>query len=214
MTKEPSGTRPAMTRQYAMRAAVAALAACAAWALLVRPLERRASAEQARLATSLRELEQIESNAESVADLAPAIESMRGQLGDLYAWASISGDTGRLYESLRRLATASGVRLERIEPAAARQAVRAGARQPHEVAVETAGYTVDITGTYAAIAEFVHACEHQLGATRLGALRVSATAPSPSGQASILSATIETIHVRLAPPSPGERDTTPKRRDR
>lgn len=192
--------QPSPAKKHGTRAAVAALAACAAWALLVRPLEHKAAAQHALLANSQREVEQFEDGSQTVADLAPAIDSMRKQLVTVYSRAAISGDSGRLYDALRRLATSTSVRIERIEPSTARQAAHSGQHQPREVIAETSGYTVEVTGTYAAVADFINACENQLGASRVTTFRMASSAPTPDGQTPIVSAVVETVHLRLSPP--------------
>lgn len=201
-------------RKHASRALLTTAAACAAWSILVRPVENKAAAQQALLSISQREIEQFEHDADAGADLAPEIARMRRQLDDVYDWAALSGDPGRLYDALRRLAASSGVRIERIEPSTVRHGARQGARQPGDVQVETAGYTVEITGRYDAIADFVRACESDLGASRLSSFRIAATAPTPDGQAPVLSAVIETVHVSLSPPSRKDSPSTEQRRTR
>lgn len=202
--------QPSTAKKHTTRAAVATLAACAAWALLVRPLENKAAAQHALLANSQREVEQFEDGSETVADLAPAIDSMRKQLDTVYNRAALSGDPGRLYDALRRLATSTNVRIERIEPSTARQAAHTGQRQPHEVIAGTSGYTIEVTGTYAAVAEFVNACESQLGASRVGTFRIASSAPTSVGQTPVVSAVVETVHLSLTPPA-SEGDSVPKK---
>lgn len=200
MTPGPSKVAPQVDmRKHAIRAACVAVGAVAAWFLLVRPLEQKVSFQQRALATSQREIEQFESASLAEGELEPAIRDMSDRLGTMYHWAQVSGDSGKLYEAIRKLAAASKVRIERIEPSASRQVTK-GQPAAHEPTVETTGYTVEVTGTYEAIATFAEACATQVGASRVNGLRIAANAPTKEGEAPILSGSIETSHLRLIPP--------------
>ncbi|CAG1008070.1 hypothetical protein PHYC_03515 [Phycisphaerales bacterium] len=186
-------------RKHGARAAFATLTALVAWFMLVRPLEQRVAVQQRALASAQREIEQFESATLAEGELPPAIRDMQERLDALYDWARASGDSGRLYESLRRLAAISRVRIERIEPTVARQITK-GQFTASETTVDSSGYIVEVTGAYEAIAAFTDACATQIGASRVSSLRVSTSAPTPNGEAPILNASIETSHLRLTPP--------------
>jgi hypothetical protein len=182
----------------------------------VRPVER-AYEERAR------ERETLEAKvARSVATV-PTTSSAReyagqldGLLTDIRAWSEPSHDQRGLYDALTRLAAATNVRLERIDPtngqSIAPNVLSNTAPQPRsrrnrsaEVgsqagwAGRTVGHRLSITGRYEHISEFIAACETDLGATKVLTFRIGSE-PVREDQPGIVEATLETVHLALLPP--------------
>lgn len=167
-----------------------ALAAAGAWALVVRPMSERLSTIRAE---TVAVREESERNRESLAsDAVPPeqmVEIISRHTQRLQALCDLSADTSLVYDSIGRLADASGVRVERMEPrrvnvslggAAASQA------KPRDKASKSAkaskatsppdvrafGFTIDGTGEYRAVAEFVDALERELGMSKVQSFRI------------------------------------------
>ncbi len=117
---------------------------------------------------------------------------------------AVSGASSRLYDSLNKLANSHGVRIIRLDPTGLRQLSPASipnaaviqdqtlANQP--LRGEVQGYRMTVHGSYQSVAEFIHACEHDLGTSRIMSFRVS---PIPDSTRGEVEADIESNHLRF-----------------
>jgi hypothetical protein len=167
----------------------------------VRPLEQRLAARQADLEKAKERLAEFEQGVANAAPLEVEIQSLTAQARQINAWTAASGDASRLYDAFRALAAKSSVRIERVEPSSAS---RTSVPKPKPGnASEVFGYTIEITGTYAAVAGFMDDCEQDLGVTKIISFHMSpntnagiATSADP-----VITAIIETSHLRCSIPS-------------
>src|SRR5262245_15329644 len=197
---KPSSGLTLEQRQHVMRGILCAAAVGATWYFVARPMEAGLRFQQSAFAATQAQLRQHEATLQSEPNMAPTIRSMSDRLHAITTWAAKSGDTGGLYEAFRDLAAKTGVRIEVIEPNGARQPSRpSGGRSKTDlVTCELAGYTIDISGSYEAIARFIGACDTQLGASKVVSFRMSPAPGSPPGEpASVVVASVETVHLRL-----------------
>jgi hypothetical protein len=194
----PAPARSTPGQVHVMRGMVVVLVACMGWYLGVRPLEKKLDAKKAELKSTNSQLGEFERGVASEAPIGLAIDSLAAQGRQINAWTALSGDEGKLYEAFRSLAAKHSVRIERVEPSSAtrsRGANKAGTP-------ELSGYTVEVTGTYKAVAQFMDACEQDLGVTKVTTFHMSpgnvvagAMAADPP-----ITAIIETSHLKLAVP--------------
>lgn len=198
---------PTPPRTHATHALLAGVAAAAAWYFADRPLEAAFRARQAALERARQEVFDNELTASSESDLPEIIRSLEERRAALYARAAKSGDMAGLYEAFRGLAADRGVRINRVEPTASHRLPANQALADREPLGETFGYAVEVSGTYAAIAGFIGACERELGASRVGGFRISAEGPTPAGAEPTLTALVETVHLKLTPKVASAGDT-------
>ncbi|MDX2133019.1 MAG: hypothetical protein SFY69_13300 [Planctomycetota bacterium] len=189
-------------RTHIVRTVVAGVVASGAWLVLVRPQQEQTADRRATLRAAAAEIDLYESGELGESELRPLVSSLSARLDAIYRWATPSGDAGKLYESLRSLASGCGVRLQRIEPSGARQTTRRPA--PGEPAAESVAYSVEVIGKYESIARFIDACATRLGASRVAGARMLATGPTQPGEEPVLTATIDTVHLKLRPPASAE----------
>jgi hypothetical protein len=188
-----------LVRKHVVRAFTGAAAVCLVWNFVARPMEGRLAVQQVAYASTIRAISEFEASESGTADVGPVITAMKARRDAIYAWTSKSGDMTRLYEAMRRIASQHKVRIERIEPTAVRASgprPDAGSKDP---SAEVFGYTVELTGTYEAVASFAAACDSQLGATKVVNVRIAAAGPSAAGAAATVSAVVETMHLKLVP---------------
>jgi len=181
----------------------AALCAVALWNFTVRPVHQRISSKSVALSAASAEVLQQEAAAgrgEELGDVTAALERRRREM---YENVTLSGDATRVYESVRKLAARARVSIERVEPTTPRQVARGGRHSENEPRGETFGYALEVVGSYGAIAAFMDACERELGVAKVCGARLGTTGTTPAGQEPVLTATVETVHLKLTPPSSG-----------
>ena len=120
------------------------------------------------------------------------------------SWTAASGDASKLYEAFRTLAAKCAVRIERVEPSVTTRP--AHATGPNNATSEVFGYSIEVSGTYLAVAQFMDACERDLGVTKVVSFHMSASNAPGIGPGSptdpVIVAIIETSHLKLTIPSP------------
>lgn len=182
-----------------VRALIAGVAACAVWYYADRPVQQNLKSRRAALVKAGGEVAINEQTATDEGDLLATIGDMRTRRDELYAQAAKSADMTGLYDSFRKLAIMEGVRIERIEPSASQKLPVNHALADREPVGETFGYAVEVSGAYEAIARFIDACERELGTSRVGRFRLSTNGPTPAGAEPVLTALVETVHLKLTP---------------
>src|SRR5205085_2652633 len=121
-----------------------------------------------------------------------------------------SGDATRLYEAFRSIAATTAVRIERVEPSTSSRGQRS-VTSKSETTSELLGYSIEVTGTYAAVARFMDALEQELGVTKVTSFHMSLSGVAPPGVTNaptdpLITAIVETSHLKLTIPSV---ETTP-----
>lgn len=200
-------------------------ACCCAWYCGVRPLEARADRARAELAA---QTNRVAGGAATVAQQdgskAKLLQVQR-YLDVSKEWTMPAESPTELYDSLVQLAEVGSVRLDRIDPAgsprplspvsatAGLQAGATGAQgrrgaivtgaagqlQRNAYSGELTGFRLGATGTFENIMRFIDAVQHQLGATRIGSMRIVASG-TDMGQVEL---TLDTWHLRLIEPKVG-----------
>lgn len=216
-----SDLRDVMHRRLGHALALACAAGCV-WFFAVRPVERAYAAR-------VTERETLEAKVARSSEVVPASHSaqayaaeLNGLLTDIRSWSEPSHDQRGLYDALTRLAAATHVRLERIDPTSGQSiapnvANTSASSQPRSRrnrsqqatsqaawTGRTVGHRLLITGTYEHISEFIAACETDLGATKVLTFRIGSE-PVREDQPGIVEATLETVHLALIPPAPAAR---------
>ena len=190
-----------------------ALAGAAAWALVVRPLSERLRSLQWE-ATSVREAVDRDRVALQADDVSASemFESIADHTRRLQSVCDASSDSAVVYESIGRLAERSGVRVERMEPrrvtvAAATPSRQAPVSKKRSVEgdkkaalpeIEAFGFTIDATGSFAGVAAFIDAIEHEIGLSKAMSFRLMPVR-SMDGSSRVR-AVIESAHYRLDRP--------------
>ncbi len=196
-------------RKHLTHALCVAVLAGGAWALGIRPLEASLARQTAEAARMRGEVAVASMDTHGIEQL-ERDRVLAGQRADTtLAWAAQTDDATEIYDAFSRIARATGVNLQRIDPTGTRQsAARNPSRQPATrtpagPTAELLGYRVSIQGTYPQIVEFVGACETQLGAARIVSFRMNAnTMVEEGGRTDVLAASIETSHVKITMPAP------------
>lgn len=198
-----------------VQASVIAGVAAVAWYVGVRALEKRHSdmrAELVRIQDKVNEHEQIQQIAATAnGGNVVILKTAESKATDLAVWAHRSGDQTRLYDDFRVIAKARAVRIERIEPSVTRVVTLQWPEvAPPEVApgavpvippkrpdAQSFGYRLEVTGTYENVARFINDCETTMGASRVSSFRIAPSAGTVSSGGAIVSASIETSHLKL-----------------
>jgi hypothetical protein len=206
----PGGAQPAASpgQAQAFHACIIAVVAAGAWLVGVRPLELKLAAKQAQLTDVQTQLATFEAGLVNEAPLEEAIDSLTVQAQEINSWTASSGDASRLYDAFRALASRNSVRIERVEPSSSSR--NPGSKPRAANATEIFGYTIEITGTYPAVARFMDACEQELGVTKVVSFHMSASANAGAVTSTDpqITATIETSHLKFS--IPGVAAPTPK----
>lgn len=198
------GTPPG--QRQVIQAIVIAAFAGGVWLGAVRPMESKLAAKQAELKTVSASLNEFESGVAQEEPLAKVIDDLTKQARRVNAWTASSGDATRLYEAFRVIASKCSVRIERVEPSNSSRGSRSAAPSKNETTTsELFGYTIEITGTYHAVACFMDAVEQELGATKVASFHMSPAAASTAGLANspadpLITAILETSHFKLTIP--------------
>jgi hypothetical protein len=215
--------KPMSPLQRRVTQAMALSAACAAaWYFGVRPLEARAARATEDLAA---QMQKVTSGAAVVAEQSGSkakLFRVKQYLDLSREWTNPAANSTELYDDLVQLANDLNVRLDRIDPvgsprpvagASATAGLSAGATGPQgrrgaivtgaAGELQRGGYTADLTGfrfgatgSYTDVLKFIHAVQHDMGATRIGQLRISPSA-TDAGQVEL---TLESWHMRLIEP--------------
>ena len=196
-------------RRHLTHALCVAVLAGGAWALGIRPLEASLARQTAEAARMRGEVAVASMDTHGIEQL-ERDRVLAGQRAETtLAWAAQTDDATEIYDAFSRIARATGVNLQRIDPTGTRQSAarnpsrQPAARTPAGPTTELLGYRVSIQGTYPQIVEFVGACETQLGAARIVSFRMNAnTMVEEGGRTDMLAASIETSHVKITMPAP------------
>jgi hypothetical protein len=201
------------------------MAFCCAWYAGVRPLEARAQRAEADLVA---QTQKVANGAEAVA-LQPQstikLAHVKKYIEASKAWTEPAANSTALYDKLVQLAEEMNVRLDRIDPAGSPKPVAgasataglaagatgsqgrrgaivtgaAGELQRGGYSAELTGFRLGATGSYADVLRFVVAVQHDLGATRIGQLRIASSGSDPG----LVELSLDTWHMRLIEPSKG-----------
>lgn len=181
-------TSGSITRSFTLSLA-AGIAAAGVWMWQVRPLR----VNLAMLRQSNAQLER-----ELVTSASPEAETRLSTLRALKSGAEeIAARSPRaqaLYDKYREAAAEAGVRLTRIDPTSVKPSSSLEARSGYEL--ETAGYDVQVDGSYASIVAFVEAIETSFGLARITSLRVSPEADRVTGK-TLITASIQALHTAI-----------------
>lgn len=180
-------------RAHLLRAFVLSGALLGAWLVVEKPRLRSLVGEKLTLARA--EADMVEANALAAAALSvtPVRAEAQRQLDELHHWAGAAGDQASTYGTLRSLAGARGLMIERLEPGTARATVRMG-RDARSA--ELAACTVDVVGMSDAVVLFICDLDSRFGAGKVQSFRM---APVPGVVTGRVRATIELVQVRLEP---------------
>lgn len=172
----------------------------ALWFFLVQPLERAQAARETRLEDMRREIEQFNEDAAKREDPLGKLAAYEDLIASSTAWAAASGDQTRLYDAIRKLADAHGVRLDRVDPSGARMdrnARRSPAGSDASFRAEVQSYRLAVTGTYAQVSRFIGALGTDLGATRVLSFKLSPSTSTVRDQPGMVDAEVQTAHLKL-----------------
>ncbi len=203
------------------------LLACAAgliWHFGVQPLEKAHAVQQSTKASLEAKISIHGSVSSADARLDGEVKSMNAKFTDVTRWTTASADPAALYEAINALAATHHVTIQRIEPSGPQDVVStadasasAPARRGRRAApaattgkdttkwrARTMSHRMSVIGTYEAICEFVGACEHDLGASKVRSIAIRQSSVS-SNAPDRVSAEIETVHLELRKPEVPER---------
>lgn len=179
------------------------VAACAAWYLGLRPVEQKLHDSRAQLKALTSQLAAFDQLVANEPPIRSVIDDLVARGRRANRAASASSDPTRLYDNIHELARATNVKLARVEPAGSR--ARAAAASPDKNAfkgAESFGYSIEIAGGYENVCNFIDACERRLGVSKVVAFHISAqSAPTSPGGEPLLTAIVETVHLKLAIPN-------------
>ena len=204
-------------RKRFSHALLLAAGAGAIWYFGVQPLEKTYAAQREAKESVEQKVEMFgsSSNDKQTDD---AVKAMNTKFESVTQWTALSSNPSELYESLNSLATKHRVTLERIEPttqqdvlstsdnaqaSAPRRARRASPTPTTQDKTKWQGRTMShrmsVTGTFESICDFIGACEHELGATKVRSISIrQSMGIDDSGNR--VSAEIETVHFELRKP--------------
>ncbi len=183
-----------------LKAGALAAIAGVCWYGLARPVVMRAGERREALERTERTLERHAEQRVSGAELERARQEVGVRLSNAKAWALRPEESGKLYESFRGLAKAAAVRIERIEPkgeSSLGAMTKAKAGEAGGLTARAIGYSLEVTGTYEAVARFLSSCETELGSSRVVSFRLSPSVQARAGGPTLVVATLETQHVCL-----------------
>ncbi len=195
-----------------------ALAAAGAWALVVRPFDARLKAASAELSSVRLESQRIRESLEAESTSARVtVESVVAHTQTIQQLCDLSSDSATIYDRIGRLAEDRAVRIERMEPkrvvipssaagnqraskqGASKKGASKGDPQARQIpSVVGFGFSIDATGSYGSLASLIDAIEHELGMSKVIAIRLSPTR-SDDGAARIR-AIIDTAHYGIDRP--------------
>lgn len=200
-------------RDYFLRAAIAAGVACAAWYLVIRPLEESLTQARGTLADCSNRLAIHQASMAAEPDLDALDRELSLKARTLSEYSSKWGDSGSLYESFRVLARRTNVRLERVEPRGVSPIP--GTQRNARSAGDVMNYSLELSGSYEEIAAFLAECNTSLGASKVTSFRLAPLNRRASSGDALLSAAVDTMHIRLeVPDRPSEAAPAPKRKTR
>ncbi|HEX2837657.1 MAG TPA: hypothetical protein VHN77_05975 [Phycisphaerales bacterium] len=182
-------------RARAVECAAAVAIVALGWYLLIKPAERSLANDRARVAA-------VREQVDKATVLTPSVERIKTEAAraadtvqSLRTAQRLTSISSRLYDAVNRLATASSVKVMRLDPAGFRQVAGPSmANAASSARGEVQEYRITVQGTYESVARFIHACEHSLGTSSVTKFRI---APIEDAQRDRVEATIETAHLRL-----------------
>lgn len=186
-------------RDALLKALIAGGIACGLWYVAIRPLEESLAQSRSTLVVNEQRLTVHQASTTRDSDLGGVASELAHRAQSMQAFVDRWGDAGTLYESFRSMARAAGVRLERVEPRGVTPIPGASrsAKSPGDILQ----YSLELSGTYAQIASFLDECEHSLGASKITSFRISPLNRPMSGGDQVLSAAVDTSHIRLNIPA-------------
>lgn len=183
-----------ISRKDIARIACTAVIAAGAWYALARPAGERLAVARAQLAHASTELDLRRTGAVSTADSANVLAELAARQAELTERFGRSTDPSRTYDAYGRLAREAGVTMERIEPTSASRASRQSPQsaQGGRSHFEQRGFTIDVTGSYEAVARFIGTVESELGLVRVSSIQLASLEHESKSQT--VRATVETTH--------------------
>jgi hypothetical protein len=174
---------------------------CAGWYVGVRPLEQKFKEKRAELVTLKQQLSEFNEITQSEPPLKVVMDGLNSRGRRTNQATALSGNATRLYDAVHDLAKASSVRLARIEPSNSRGGAQPPATKGAFKGAETFGYNLEVSGTYESVCRFIDACENGLGVSKVVAFHLSPQSIGPVAQDPVITAVIETSHLKLQIPN-------------
>lgn len=188
----------ALDGRFSARVAVVMGIAAGTWHLGVRSLHQGLSEARAGSLAAQQEIQLHEARfAAEPASADGAIATFKQRESAILERSAKSADAGKIYESLGAIASATNVRIDRIEPA--RGPVRdthLRTSAPGGATCDAVGYSIEATGEYAQLVAFADAVQSDLGMTKILSIRIG-PAGSTAESRTMLAASIETAHFKL-----------------
>lgn len=178
------------------RAAVCAMlcgACVAAWWLVAMPMHRKVSEANVQLQQARASADGMERGRADMEVITTALETMPQRLEAVRTMTEISGDSTRIYDTIRKMAAERKVRIVRSEPSRGRVTSKSGEVPQGEVT----GSGMQVVGGYEQIAMFIHDCETRLGATKVIEFTIQPEVDPRKRASDLVSANIEMEHLRL-----------------
>ncbi len=187
----------AAMRSYLVRLVIISALAAAGWRFIVRPLHARVQERDAMLQSMQQEVSAGNAHIQAQVTTPEAvISSLRRRADSLRETWSLSNDASRLYERFDALAHRYGVTIERIEPHAAGGNQRVPDPDDDVPVVSDLGYSIELIGTYDAVARFMRAVQGETGLVRIESFRI---APEAAGRGEPrVRASVRTMHFQIS----------------
>lgn len=165
-----------------------ALATAGAWAIGVRPLGTRLREHRAELASVREQEERIRAAfASETLSTEEAGRTVFEHANRLQELSAVSVDPSNVYEAIGALAKHHGARIERMEPkrgtagttvsGSTRSAKQRGRSKESEKnagpAIDSYGYSIDASGSYASVASLIDSIEHETGLSSVVSFRLA-----------------------------------------
>ncbi|GIK17868.1 MAG: hypothetical protein DYG93_04225 [Leptolyngbya sp. PLA2] len=185
--------RHLIARRLAIEVIMVGAMIAGGWFGLLKPLEARLATAKAREASQELKIEAARrEDANRASPPETRLRELTARAVEIDRQSRASGEPAMLYDTLTGAAASHGVRIDRLDPK--RRATTANRRPGSRTEIESVEYTIIAIGAFDAVARFVAQLEHEIGLTRITALRV---APRPGDSSQEVTATIETSHYRL-----------------
>ncbi len=185
--------RRLILRRLAVETLVVGAVIAGGWFGLLKPLEARLATANARQRSQETRIEAArQEEATRTASPEVRLRELTARATEVDRQSRASGDPATLYDTLTGAAASHGVRIDRLDPK--RRATSANRRPGSKTEIEAVEYTIIAIGAFDAVSRFVSQLEHEIGLTRITAIRM---APRPGDSPEEVTATIETSHYRL-----------------
>ncbi len=182
------------------------LAVAGAWVLLARPLHgrlERLTYEASSARSGLKRMAEVLASD----PIAPkeATRRITAHASEIQNRCELAGDPSALYETIGEIARAESVGIERMDPkrisvvtgeTTKGRGKKSDKKSSEAPTVGALGYSIEVTGTYGAIASFIDAIERRAGMSKVVSFRLLPGRDASNPDA--LRGTIETAHYRLS----------------